>query len=141
MTELVTVTAQIPTDRVSEFYEMVAALNRPKSNTSGNQSPRPWSEGDEHLAKQIFAACSPNARKVLSYLADHPDQQVLGTDIAAALAMPKGHMAIAGTLGPVGVHCKKVGRDMPYQTHYATGATAAFYVMSKEVTELFRAAA
>lgn len=109
--------------------------------TDLKKSPQLWSKEDEQLAKQVFAACSPNARKVLSYLADRPDQQVLGTEIATALAMPKGHMAIAGTLGSVGIHCKKVGRVMPYTAHYAAGATAAFYIMPKEVAELFRAAA
>jgi hypothetical protein len=140
MSDLITVTAQIPPDRVPEYYEMVAILNRPKSNASDSQSTRPWSKGDEQLAKQVFTACSPNAQKVLSYLADRPDQKVLGAEIAIALGMTKGHMAIAGTLGPIGIHCKKAGRDMPYEIHYATGATAAFYVMPKEVAGLFRAA-
>jgi Family of unknown function (DUF6416) len=141
MPELITVTAQIPADRMPEFYEMVAALNRPQSIISlapDNKTPQRWSKGDEQLAKQVFAACSPNARMVLSYLADRPDQKILGEEIATALAMPKGHMAIAGTLGPVGIHCKRAGRDRPYKTHYAVDATAAFYVMSREVAELFR---
>jgi Family of unknown function (DUF6416) len=86
-------------------------------------------------------ACSPNAQKILSYLADRPDQKVLGAEIAMTLGMTKGHMAIAGTLGPIGIHCKKFGRDMPYETHYEVGATAAHYVMSKEVAELFKSAA
>jgi hypothetical protein len=159
VTELVTLSAQVPSDRVAEYFEMVAALNRlpadrvpelfemitslgrPRADAFDSQSTRPWSKGDEKLAKQVFRACSQNAQRVLSFLADRPNQDILGVEIAMALGMTKGHMAIAGTLGPIGIHCKKAGRDMPYKVHYAEGATAAYYVMSDDVGELFKAAA
>lgn len=142
MAELVQVSAQVPADRVSEFYELVAMLHRPKSQPweaeTQEETLLPWSKEDEQRVKQVFFSCSPNARKVLSYLASHPGQQILGADIATALGLPKGQMSVAGTLGPVGVHCKKVGRFMPYETSYATDATAAFYVMAPEVAEMFK---
>ena len=139
-TELITVTAQIPANRVPEFYEMVARLNRLASGPNG-QSLRPWAKGDERLAKQAFAACSSHARQILKYLADRPGQQVLGAQIALDLNMPKGHMAVAGVVTSISVQCRKVGHDMPYTTSYREGATAACYTMPQEVAELFRAAA
>jgi len=159
MTELVTLSAQVPADRVAEYFEMVAALNRlpadrvpelfemiaalnrPKAIVFDNRSTRPWSKGDELLAKQVFSACSQNAQRVLRFLADRPGQDILGVEIAMALGMIKGHTAIAGTLGPIGIHCKKAGRDMPYKVHYAEGATAAYYVMPEEIAVLFKEAA
>ena len=138
MGNLVTVTVQVPEDRVPELYEAAALLNRPTSPAPVTTSPQPWAKGDERLAKQVFAACSPNAQKVLSYLAHRPGQAVFGADIATALAVSKGHQAIAGILGPVGYHCRKVGREMPYDKRYPQGSTAATFTMSKEVAEVFR---
>lgn len=139
MSNLIEVTVQIPEDRLSELYEAVAEIiNRPKRNVSNIKAPQPWAKGDEQLAKDVFAKLSPNAQKVVRYLADRPDQNVLGAEIATALGMSKGQQAIAGVLGPVGIHFKRVNRDMPYTTHYPSGATAAFYLMSKEVAELFK---
>jgi predicted AAA+ superfamily ATPase len=138
MSELVTVTAQIPPDRISDFYKMVADLNRPEPIASSNQSPRSWSKGDEQQAKQVFATCSSNAKKFLSYLADRPGQQVSGEKIAEALALSKGSLAVAGILVSVSKHCKKVERERPYELNYARDATAGTYTMSKEVAELFQ---
>ena len=138
---LVAALNRLPADRIPELFEMIVALNQPKAGAFDGQSTRLWSKGDEQLAKQVFRACSQNAQRVLRFLADRPDQDILGVEIAKALGMAKGHAAIAGTLGPVRIHCKKAGRAMPYKMHYAEGATAAYYVMSKEVAELFKAAA
>lgn len=137
--ELVTVTAQIPADRMSEFYEMVAKLNRP-TNGHNEQPLQAWKKGDERLAKQVFAACSRSAQQILKYLADRPGQQVLGAQIAQDLGMAKGHMAVAGVVTSISVQSEKVGRTLPYTTTYREGATAACYTMSQEVAELFRVA-
>src|SRR5205807_3452901 len=100
---------RLPADRVPELFEMIASLGRPKANAFDSRSTRPWSKSDEKLAKQVFRACSQNAQRVLSFLADRPGQDILGVEIAMALGMTKGHTAIAGTLGPIGIHCKKAG--------------------------------
>ena len=139
MSNLIEVTVQIPEDRLSELYEAVAdIINRPKRNTSHIKAPQPWAKGDKVLATVVFAKLSQNAQKVVRYLANRPDQNILGAEIATALGLSKGQQAIAGVLGPVGIHCKKVNRQMPYTTHYPSGATAAFYCMSQEVAELFK---
>lgn len=145
MTDLVEVVIQVPSDRIADLYAAVAQLLRtqPVSATPQSQmndEPRDWHQGDEGEAKQVMSKCSPNAQKILSYLANHPDQPILGSQIAKDLGMEGGHQSVAGSLSSVGINCGRVHRRMPLKLSYAEGATAAHYIMPEEVAAMFRAA-
>ncbi len=101
--------------------------------------PQQWTKEDGQLAQQVYKSCSLSAQKVLTYLAEHPEQIVSGAEIAQALGMVKGNMAVAGVFVSVSHHCKKFGRGLPYDLRYDQGH-AIGYIMPGIVAALFRAA-
>lgn len=156
MPEFVPVTVHIPEDQLSAFHEIMAVFHRPTSSEyqetmavvhrsprslPANPARQPWVKGDERLAKQVYGACSPRAKLVLAYLADHPGQKVNGAEIAQGLGISNGRMAIAGVMVSVSRRCGEVGREVPYKLQYETGIAGAFYIVSNDVAALFKAAA
>ena len=137
MTDLVTITVQVPADRVSDLYAYVAQIHR--SPFPGNTLPQPWTKEDGQLAQQVYKACSSYAQKVLAYLAERPEQIVSGAEIAQALGMVNGNMAVAGVFVSVSRHCKKFGRELPYDLRRNQGNTAG-YIMPGIAAALFKAA-
>ncbi len=140
MTELVTISVQVPADRVADLYAFAAQLHRPTLPVPVTTSAQPWSRGDELLAKKVYDTCTGHARLVLTYLANHPGQKLNGADIAQAVHLANGRMAIAGVVVSISHRCKEVGREMPYTLHYERGSAGAFYVMSDDVAAIFKTA-
>lgn len=59
---------------------------------------RPWNPSeDQELAVELWGKLSVNARRMLSYLIDHPGR-IYGDELAEALEIPHGRYGIAGVL-------------------------------------------
>lgn len=149
MADLVEVVVKVPSDRVAELYAAVAQLLRPQSGAPTGQGTlreevpgefHDWHRGDEIKAKQVMTHSSDMAQKILRYLAGHPNQPLLGDQIAKDLGFPAGRQSVAGALSSVGINCTKVGRRMPFMLSYDEGATAGYYIMPTEIAAMFRAA-
>ena len=148
MTDLVEVVIKVPSDQLADLYAAVARLLRPQTGGAANQGAaeqaqgelRDWQRGDDAKAKQVVVNSSSMAQKVLRHLANHPDQPLLGDQIAKELGFEYGRQSVAGALASVGINCTKVSRHMPFKLSYAEGATAGHYNMPEEIAAMFRPA-
>jgi Family of unknown function (DUF6416) len=117
------ITVQVPKDRVGDFYRWFGSwLDGVEQHEPGDQSQgynkangmAPWDPSkDWELAVELWGKLSANARRMLSYLIDHPTRRIDGDELAEALEIPHGKYGIAGVLAWPGRYCIAMGRNLP----------------------------
>jgi hypothetical protein len=137
-----------PQDRIAEFHEMYGhwLRNPDKGNHEhavATEVPtvRSWADGSrEELLRDaiiVYGQLSSGAQKFIDYWLDDPDRRVSAKELAKRLEF-NGQQAMAGSLASIGVRCRRVGREVPYQSEPDYGG--GWYGMDPDVTDLFREA-
>jgi hypothetical protein len=135
MEELVMV--PVPKSRVLEVYELL-----------GSKAPKPEASNDEDadvagwdaaaFRKHILRA-SDTIQGLVTYLADHADNEVTTKEAAKALKLPYGWNSLAGALGAFGRYCGNRDLEFPWDYWYDADERTVMR-MSKAIAAEARAA-
>lgn len=150
-----TVMVPVPLDRLQEVFTLLGSA--PGSTTSTPApAPAPASaaaEDDEYSSerwgdiplRQLYVQSNEQQRRVLDFLAAHPDQEVTSRQIADALKLDKGAKSLSGIFGGMAKRAlNRHGEDsLPWdqfgrfidESDPSQGSETVF-TMSKQVAEI-----
>lgn len=90
----------------------------------------PFSSDDLAQARRLYAAADPNARALLDWFIDHPDQRADGATIAADLTFPDNRLVGRATYA-LGLAAAEEDRSRPWHE------SQMGYLMTGEMAGLF----
>ncbi len=155
--DLVRVEVWIPRNRISELYDSASRWTRetpaPRTPTADRteETAGPdgmqagallgWDEGPIAMrqmdAHRLMNTVSPNARRIVEYLSDHPGESFSAGEIAQTLDL-SGVSSFTGTLASIGNRSRTLRRITPIR--YETGDDGGKYSMDSDIAKYFRGA-
>jgi hypothetical protein len=131
----------VPTERIAQFYAMVARwLEGPADEETVVSGRKPWSDDDLPLAEEVWGRMNQWSRELFAVFMDSPGQRVSGEQLAEDLHYKNGKYGIVGVMGWPGRYCRAVGRAFPVQWEEGPAGKSGNYWMTPKVAALFRKA-
>jgi hypothetical protein len=131
----------IPAEHVTKVFEFVAGLD---SEVRGDhQSPREQPMVlTEYLVTRMYRESEDAHRRLLEFLASHPDEWLDSQEVADGLGLQFGRKSLAGSLGAFGRRADhRYGGQKPFESHWDDGDYLVKLRMSQEVAAWIEAAA
>lgn len=131
----------VPAEHVTKVFELVASLeaeSRPDSGSSGANTD----SLTEALVTRMYRESEGAHRRLLEFLASHPDEWLDSQAIADGLGLQFGRKSLAGSLGAFGRRADhRYGGLKPFESRWDDGEYLAKLRMSQEVATWVKAAA
>lgn len=91
---------------------------------------------DSALIRRMYEESYDQHKRLMEYLADHPDEWIYTGALASALELPHGARSLAGMLGAFGRRAQhRYGRRTPWVSNWDPAAYEAKHKMTSEVAE------
>jgi len=124
----------VPSERVADFYAMVAKWLVEPPEEDPAMVIEPWAADDLDRAETVWRKMSKSARALFSLLMENPGARISGEQIAQDLNIANGRSGVAGVLAWPGRYSYKVGRKFPIKWE------SGDYWMTPEIADLFKQA-
>src|SRR5260370_6616532 len=123
--ELSSVTVQVPTDRLPDFYTTLAGLFDSPSDRLTD-----WERSDTAIAKKVYDSLTPIARQIYDYLIETADDGFTVDELAQKTG--KNPSQIRGALSWPSAHAKSYGKvpihlQNPAGKAFVTGMVAEIF--------------
>lgn len=143
-----TVDISVPVEWAVEVYAFVAQLAERKYGVPGGQMPstaasdEPPVKLDTALVEQMYRDSLKPHKRLMLYLAEHPEQWLSTARIAAGLELEKGPKALAGMLGAFSRRSKNRYHGLtPWESRWIAEAEHSEHRMTQTVADVLTALA
>ncbi|HEU4706907.1 MAG TPA: hypothetical protein VFS64_06960 [Solirubrobacterales bacterium] len=133
----------VPTQHVTKVYELIARLE-----TGGPEADASPVDGREDgglnqaLVTRMYRESEDAHKRLLEFLADHPDEWLGSQAVADGLRLEHGRKSLAGSLGAFGRRADhRYGGRKPFVSRWDGETYQARLRMSQEVAAWVKAAA
>jgi hypothetical protein len=129
----------VPARWVHHVYARLAELAAAEAGDSvpsAQAKPPEKPELDKALVRRMYKESQAPHRKLMLYLANHPDRWFYTPDLASHLRIEKGSRGLAGMLGAFGRRSKnRYGGQTPWETDWDQDKHEARHRMRGEVAD------
>jgi hypothetical protein len=130
----------VPSEWATAVYKQLAELSEGSSASSGAASDGENVQLDDALIERMYAESHAPHRRLLDYLADHPDEWVYTSGLAEALDVENGARGVAGMLGAFGKRANhRYGGLKPWKSDWDGTREEAKHRMDAEVARVITA--
>lgn len=130
----------VPTPRrfLTKVYETIAQLEAGESvepiGAASSNGAAPNGAITQALAERMYRESWDPHKRLMEYLADHPNEWIGTSEIAQALQLEHGSKSLAGSMGAFGRRAEhRYGGLKPWETRWRPEEGQAEHRMSQEV--------
>jgi hypothetical protein len=124
-----------------EVFTRIAELERTGGEAEavevgGGTPVEPTSELDPALIRRMYEESHDPHKRLMEYLAEHPDEGIYTSALASDLGLEHGARSLAGMLGAFGRRAQhRYGRRTPWESRWDGAAGEVKHKMTSEVAE------
>jgi hypothetical protein len=134
----------VPSQHVTKVYELIARLEtgrEPEADASGS-GERENGSPTQALVRRMYRESEDAHKRLLEFLADHPDEWLGSQAVADGLRLEHGRKSLAGSLGAFGRRADhRYGGRKPFDSRWDGETHQARLRMSQEVATWIKEAA
>jgi hypothetical protein len=131
----------VPAEHVTKVFKFVAGLDAKSQADTPSAGEKPDAL-TESLVTRMYRESEDAHRRLLEFLASHPDEWLDSQAIADGLGLQYGRKSLAGSLGAFGRRADhRYGGQKPFESHWDDGSYLVKLRMSQEVAVWIKAAA
>lgn len=131
----------IPAEHVTKVFEFVASLDSEVEAATPSSREKPAAL-TESLVNRMYRESEGAHRRLLEFLASHPDEWLDSQAVADGLGLQFGRKSLAGSLGAFGRRADhRYGGQKPFESHWDDGEYLVKLRMRPEVAAWIKAAA
>lgn len=103
---------------------------------SGNETSTEDHDLDPELIRRMYEESDEPHKRLMEYLAEHPDESIYTGALAAALELPHGARSLAGSLGAFGRRAQhRYGDRTPWVSEWDPAAYEVKHMMPSAVAD------